>query len=646
MNLPAFAESEVFHIANHPEEDTFASTGQYDSNGFDNSYGWQYFGYSPNTASNYSAYWRWALDIPKGSTISRAYVRIHSAYNNSGPLNAAFKALVPDDKWETAAGFSTASYPNGTALESIPRQGTPVEWNNIVNWVNGTWYEGPDITDLVQARVDNVDYDPQDIEDRYFGLVLYHVSESGYRTGSQEPADDSLTAELYVEWIPSPDPPPTASAIFHIANANQEDAFAGTGRFEANGFDDPNGWQFFGYSPNTLTSYNAYWRWALTIPQGSTIMKACVRIRSDYTNSGQLNAAFKALVPDSKWETADGFSTTNYANGNALDSIPRQGTAVEWNNISDWRNGLLYESPDISELVQARIDNTDYDPESIGNEYFGLVLYYVSGTGYRTGTQEPDDDTLTAELFVRWMPPEEPNECPVASAGPDCGAGVGDTIILDGSLSEDPEADALNFEWSLDSKPLGSAAMLDDPASPMPALTVDKSGDYVAVLVVNDGICESEPDACTVTGYVVEYVCPKGVGFWKNHADMWPVDTLLLGDQTYSKSELLRLLRMPTRGDASRILTRQLIAAKLNLAYGSDPAPITDTISSADSLLSEPPGPLPSYNGRHTPHWKKRHGPTHWRGRHSSPDWKAMIQDAKTLDDYNDGLLTPDCDHD
>jgi hypothetical protein len=42
-----------------------------------------------------------------------------------------------------------------------------------------------------------------------------------------------------------------------------------------------------------------------------------------------------------------------------------------------------------------------------------------------------------------------------------------------------------------------------------------------------------------------------------------------------------------------------LIAAKLNIANGSDPAPISSTITRADSLLSGFSGKLP-YNVKHT----------------------------------------------
>ena len=43
----------------------------------------------------------------------------------------------------------------------------------------------------------------------------------------------------------------------------------------------------------------------------------------------------------------------------------------------------------------------------------------------------------------------------------------------------------------------------------------------------------------------------------------------------------------------SLILAHQLIASKLNLANGSDPAPVIGTIDQADALLSRFAGKLP-----------------------------------------------------
>src|SRR5205823_2814636 len=75
--------------------------------------------------------------------------------------------------------------------------------------------------------------------------------------------------------------------------------------------------------------------------------------------------------------------------------------------------------------------------------------------------------------------------------------------------------------------------------------------------------------------------CPKGQGYWKNNVAAWPLNSLTLGGQTYTQSELVSLLKLPVKGDASVLVARQLIAAKLNIANGSDPVPINSTIQHA-----------------------------------------------------------------
>src|SRR5262249_8971761 len=101
----------------------------------------------------------------------------------------------------------------------------------------------------------------------------------------------------------------------------------------------------------------------------------------------------------------------------------------------------------------------------------------------------------------------------------------------------------------------------------------------------------------TTTTTIPGNTCPVGQGFWKNHPSAWPVTTLMLGSQVYTEGELLTVLRMPTARragvDASLILARQLIAAKLNIANGADPTTIGTTVADADRLLAVFGGKLP-----------------------------------------------------
>ncbi len=431
------------------------------------------------------------------------------------------------------------------------------------------------------------------------------------------------------------------SAVFYIADAAQEDACGVTGYFNVNDFGDDIGWSFFGYYPPYASYYSTYWRWAVDIPSGSVINEADVTMFSINDNADPFDAAFAALEPDGKWGNPAGFSDANYSNGTALKRIPRAGEPVLWENVPEWNLWLWYTGPDISGLVQDRIDSGAYDPAVPGESYFGLVLFHVSGDGFRGGTQEEFSDEHTAFLYVDWTPPECQsaveicgdgidnncdgwidefcNECPVADAGADSLAHVGETVQLDGSGSADADGDMLSYSWSILSKPPGSAATISDPIAAAPTFVADVEGDYIVQLIVSDGELYSEPDTCMVVASIPR--CPEERAYWKHYPYDLPAPYLDLGDVAYDADELAAILSMPVRGDASVLMARQLVTAKLNIASGSDPRPVEETIAAADALLSEYPSGV----------------------RPSTKAGKSMIELAHELESYNSGWLTLDC---
>jgi hypothetical protein len=80
--------------------------------------------------------------------------------------------------------------------------------------------------------------------------------------------------------------------------------------------------------------------------------------------------------------------------------------------------------------------------------------------------------------------------------------------------------------------------------------------------------------------------CFRTPGYWKNHD--WPVDELMLGGVAMSRDALMEILWSPVGGDATVILAKHTIAAKLNVISGSDSS-IQDTIDEADAYLMEHP---------------------------------------------------------
>ena len=86
------------------------------------------------------------------------------------------------------------------------------------------------------------------------------------------------------------------------------------------------------------------------------------------------------------------------------------------------------------------------------------------------------------------------NTVPVADAGADQAAPLGEVVTLDGSGSSDADNDPLLFSWTLITTPTGSLAAFNDPNAESPSFTLDVPGTYVAELMVNDGAADSAPD--------------------------------------------------------------------------------------------------------------------------------------------------------
>lgn len=88
---------------------------------------------------------------------------------------------------------------------------------------------------------------------------------------------------------------------------------------------------------------------------------------------------------------------------------------------------------------------------------------------------------------------------PVANAGSNAQVAVGSKVTLDGSGSTDANGDALNFIWSLYSKPETSKATMSADNAEKPFFTADFAGEYRFALTVKDTALSSRVSVVIIT---------------------------------------------------------------------------------------------------------------------------------------------------
>ena len=136
--------------------------------------------------------------------------------------------------------------------------------------------------------------------------------------------------------------------------------------------------------------------------------------------------------------------------------------------------------------------------------------------------------------------------------------------------------------------------------------------------------CDSSPwgntIACATLPCNPGQNCTYSQGYWKNHSDVWPLQSLTLGAVSYSKSQLLQILNRPAQGNGLVILAHQLIAAKFNIANGADPTAAQQFVINADNMIGGLIVP-PIGNG------------------YLSPSQTSELTD--TLTEYNEGTIGP-----
>ncbi len=108
-------------------------------------------------------------------------------------------------------------------------------------------------------------------------------------------------------------------------------------------------------------------------------------------------------------------------------------------------------------------------------------------------------------------------------------------------------------------------------------------------------------------------------GYWKNHPDAWPVSSITVGGQPYTKEQAIAWLNKVGK-DKTTTMFSSLVPAMLNVMIGNLGTCVSGAIADGNA-------------------WMATYGPVGSGVAASSPAWAIGEPTHKTLDAYNNGQL-------
>lgn len=165
--------------------------------------------------------------------------------------------------------------------------------------------------------------------------------------------------------------------------------------------------------------------------------------------------------------------------GEIIELDGQDSSDADHDNLSYTWSLISRPSNSVASIASPLQEKTHFTADTVGIYVAQLIVRDTNSSS------DPDTSRITVEI--------QSNKAPIANAGTNQSAIIGQKVTLDGSASSDPDGDAITFHWIL-LKPSGSNVSLSQPTTKNPQFTPDIVGSYSAQLIINDGIIDSTAD--------------------------------------------------------------------------------------------------------------------------------------------------------
>ncbi len=128
--------------------------------------------------------------IPRGAVIFSARLKICAHTDQLTDITFG--------KIEAESADNVTSFGISRHIASLPRTSTSVHWDLIEPWSPDTWYESPDIADVIQEVIDRDGWS----ENNSLAIIYSSRSEDGYRNFSSYDRGSDYAPKLEITYIP------------------------------------------------------------------------------------------------------------------------------------------------------------------------------------------------------------------------------------------------------------------------------------------------------------------------------------------------------------------------------------------------------------------------------------------------------------
>jgi len=296
------------------------------------------------------------VNLPRNAKITSAYLGFTAASSVAGTASFIIKG--------EASGNSTTL---GTSSNNITSRSTTtasVPWNSsstpaLSDWTAGTIYPSPDVTSIVQELANRSDWCGGN------ALTLL-LSGSGQRIPAAYDSGSSTAPTLVINYDPNSVPTDGTSCkkstltrqIKSSSDDAQEDAGTSNAQLTSTMLSLAATLTTTKTKKTTTTTgvtSDIGLRFSnLAIPKGATIQSATLQFDAMGSDSSSLDLTIYGEASDN--------STTFTATNNGVDGRTRTSQSVSWSSVPSWSSGTWYSSPDVSTIVQALVNRSNWVP--------------------------------------------------------------------------------------------------------------------------------------------------------------------------------------------------------------------------------------------------------------------------------------------